>query len=91
MPHHPQAGSNGYILEHRVVMEGMIGRPLYAHEKVHHRNGNRADNRPENLELWVHRQQPTGARVEDLIREMVEHHPELTAQLLAESQNKERS
>lgn len=50
--------------EHRVVMEGMIGRPLEAHETVHHLNGDRADNRRENLELWDSRQ-PKGQRVVD--------------------------
>lgn len=53
-------------LEHRVVMEDLLGRPLQRYEEVHHRNAVRNDNRPENLELWVKRQ-PGGARAKDLI------------------------
>lgn len=51
-------------LEHRLVMAQMLGRPLTADESVHHRNGDRLDNQPENLELWS-RYQPRGQRVSD--------------------------
>jgi len=57
---------NGYILEHRRVVQDHIGRALFKYENVHHKNGVRDDNRLENLELWV-KPQPPGQRPEDLV------------------------
>jgi len=66
MPEHENARLGGYVHEHRLVMSNIIGRPLTKKESVHHKNGCRSDNRPENLELWVS-MQPSGQRVNDLV------------------------
>lgn len=39
MPEHPNAKGGGYIMEHRLVMSYMLGRPLKKGENVHHKNG----------------------------------------------------
>lgn len=50
-PNHPHATKKGYVAEHRLVMESIIGRFLLPTESVHHIDGNKENNSPENLML----------------------------------------
>lgn len=57
---HPHARQDGSILEHRLVMEGVVGRYLEEWEIVHHKDGNRQNNLPQNLELLDGRAKSSG-------------------------------
>ncbi len=48
---HPRADAKGYVFEHIVIMEAVIGRPIAKGEEIHHKDHNRANNSPDNLVL----------------------------------------
>ena len=54
------------VRQHRIIMENFLNRPLFKHENVHHINGDKLDNRIENLEIWS-TSQPSGQRLIDKI------------------------
>jgi hypothetical protein len=71
---HPKSGKQGYIAEHRIVMERSIGRFLKKGEVIHHINGNRQDNRLSNLILC-----------ENPGKHIVLHHPKVFKKLMENS------
>lgn len=54
LPEHPRANSCGYVLEHRVIMENILGRLLLPNEDVHHKDEDGKNNSPDNLRLMLH-------------------------------------
>jgi len=78
----PERRGGRPVLEHRLVMERMIGRSLYRHEEPHHKNGIRDDNSPGNLELWVKWRQPNGQRLSDLLEFIARYYPDEMRALL---------
>ena len=64
---HPNANCNNMVKEHILVMSEHLDRPLNDDETVHHKNGNKLDNRLENLELRLIDNHPAGITTEDAI------------------------
>lgn len=69
-PDHPHKHKNNYVYEHRLIMEKYIGRVLLPTEIVHHVNGDRTDNRIENMILFSSR------------KDHVDHHRRLEPKIL---------
>jgi len=51
-PGHPAANKRGQVYKHRLIMEQNLGRYLLPGEIVHYKDGNKKNNRPENLQLF---------------------------------------
>jgi hypothetical protein len=66
-PEDDRANCGRYMKEHTLVMEAYLGRRLIKGETIHHINGDRGDNRLDNLELWS-KSHPSGQRVEDKVK-----------------------
>lgn len=58
-PEHPRSTKAGWVHEHRLVVERILGRQLSPDEHVHHLNGTKDDNRPENLQVLSHGEHST--------------------------------
>lgn len=79
-PDHPNAVQGG-VLEHRLVVEHQLGRPLDRGEVIHHIDGNKHNNSPENLRVMS---QSEHARLHDSLAGRRYRRPPVTVNLCCE-------
>jgi hypothetical protein len=66
-PSHHRARQNGYVLEHLLVAENVLGRRLRRGEEVHHIDGDKLNNHPSNLKVYAsHREHWVTEHLEDV-------------------------
>ena len=65
-PNHPSINNQGYIPEHRFIMEKYLGRNLLSEERIHHLNGVVSDNRIENLQLFANQAKHSGIHYKNM-------------------------
>jgi hypothetical protein len=70
-PNHPNKDYNGYVPEHRLVIENSLGRFLTKDEYVHHKNGNKKDNRLDNLEIVLEKKHYGNIRCPHCLKEFL--------------------
>lgn len=90
-PDHPNSTKQGFVAEHRLVMERKLGRLLERHEVVHHLNDIRADNRPENLALFRDNAEHLRTTIRGQVPRWTEEGKEKIAQGVRKSANLRRS
>ena len=69
IPGYPSTRPAGYMFEHRLVMEQLLGRRLLPTEEVHHLDGNKQNNSPSNLELWERPHPKNGSKILDVVHD----------------------
>lgn len=69
MPSHHRADRFGYVYEHIVAAEEKYGFPITRDFTVHHKNADKGDNRPENLDLRVGNHGKGGDALDTLLRD----------------------